>query len=50
MKLFFIGIICLLALGGCAGAVNQAVPQVEDEERKKNCGRAMTQRSKCKES
>ena len=50
MKLFFIGIICLLPLGGCAGAVNQTVPQVEDEERKKNCGRAMTQRSKCKES
>ena len=50
MKLFFIGIIWLLAFGGCAGAVNQAAPQVEDDEGKKNCGRAMTQRSKCKES
>ena len=50
MKLFFIGIIWLLAFGGCAGAVNQTAPQVEDDDRTKNCGRAMTQRSKCKES
>ena len=50
MKLVLIGMICLLAFGGCAGTANQAGLEVEDDQGKKSCGRAMTQRSKCKES
>ena len=49
MKLVFIGMICLLAFGGCAGTANQTGLQTEGDLGKKNCGRAMTQRSKCKE-
>lgn len=50
MKLVLIGMISLLAFGGCAGAATQAGLGVEDDQGKKNCGRAMTQRSKCKEA
>jgi cytochrome c556 len=50
MKVAWILLALLLACSGCTSVTSESQQQVEEDQAKKNCGRAMTQRSKCKDA